>query len=155
MLKTVKPTTPVKWSPFGSTNFTLQSLLPLILAVGAVVGFPEDVTREMVTFIEASVFAIIGFWGPIREFFKDGIKLRYSGNVLTYIFAFLGGFVEWLGAYDIEGALGQFIDAAQTGSFNLIFPALFAIGNIVYRLTQDKPWVIEDDPEDPAPLKPA
>lgn len=128
-------------SAFKSTNFTLQAILPLILALGALIGFPEDVTREMVTFIEAAIFTVIGFWGPIREFFKGGVTFRYTGNLLTYLFAFIGGFVEWIGNYDLEGVLGQLIEAFQTGNVNLILPAVFALANIAYRLIQDRPWI--------------
>lgn len=126
--------------PFKSTNFTLQTLMPLILLVGELVGLQEDVTREMVAFVDATLIGAVGFWGFLRDRFKDGISIRYTGNVLTYVFAFIGGFVEWIGNYDLEGVLGQLIEAVQTGNFNVIFPAVFALGNVIYRLTQDKPW---------------
>ncbi|MEL6140042.1 MAG: hypothetical protein AAFU67_00320 [Bacteroidota bacterium] len=126
--------------PFRSTNFTLQSILPLLLAIGALVDFPEQLTREIVTFIEGAVLAIIGFWGSIREWIMRGIKFRYTGNVLTYIVAFLGGVIEWISQYDLEGVIGQFISALTSGDINLIFPAAFAFINILIRIFRDKPW---------------
>lgn len=130
---------------FKSTNFTLQSILPLILAIGSVIGFPEDVTQQIVVLIEGTVFTVIGLWGPIREFFKEGVTFRYTGNALTYLFAFLGGLVPWLDAYDLEGAIGSLIEALPSGNFSLILASGFALINIAYRLFQDKPWMPDDE----------
>ena len=132
--------TTARTSVFRSTNFTVQSLLLLVFAFAELIGFPEEVTREMITFIEAAIFTAVGFWGQIREFIMKGIKFRYTGNVLTYVLAFIGGFVEWLNQYDLQGVLDQLISALTSGNFNLILPALFALGNILYRIVQDKPW---------------
>lgn len=138
-------------SAFKSTNFTLQAVLPLVLALGAFVGFPEDVTQQTVVFIEGAIFTIIGLWGPIRQFFKDGVKFRYTGNGLTYLFTFIGGMVPWLGAYNLEGAVAALIEALPSGNFSMILAAGFALINIGYRLFQDKPWLTAsngDDQED-------
>jgi hypothetical protein len=125
---------------FKSTNFTLQTFMPLILAFGALINFPEDVTQQIVTLIEATVIASVGFWGQIRIFIKEGIKIKYTGNVLTYVFAFIGGLVPWLQSYDLEGTIGGLINALPSGNFTLILAAGFGVINVAYRLFQDKPW---------------
>ena len=126
-----------------STNFNIQLLLLLLYAALETIGFPIPIAEEIKQFIEATILAGAGFWGYIRAWLAKGIKLEYTSNILTYIFAFIGGVVEWFGAYagELQGAVGGLIEALQTGNFNLIFPALFALGNIIYRITRDKPWL--------------
>jgi len=145
LTKTVK-------SGFKSTNFTLQTITPLILAIGALINFPEDVTEQIITLIEATVIAGVGFWGQIRLFIKEGVNIRYTGNVLSYFFAFLGGLVPWLQAYGLEGAIGQLIEALPSGNFTVILAAGFGLINIGWRLFQDKPW---QDGSAPGSLKTA
>jgi hypothetical protein len=134
------------WTPFKSTNFTLQSLLPLFLLIGAALNFPEDVTTSLFAFIGATFAAGLGFWGTIREFFKDGFKLVWNSNVATYLVAVLAAIVPWVASYDIAPVLQNLVDAVLTGNFNLIFTALFAVGNILYKLITDKPWITPDRP---------
>lgn len=125
-----------------STNFNLQALLLLLFAFLELVGFPIEVAEEIKVFIEATILTGAGFVGFLRSWIAKGISFEYTGNVLTYILAFVGGVVGWFGAYagDVETVIGQLIDAVTTGNFNLILPALFAFANILYRIIQDKPW---------------
>jgi hypothetical protein len=131
------------WSPFKSTNFTLQSLLPVFLLIGAALNFPEEITTQIVTFLGATLVAGVGFWGTIREFFKDGFKLVWNSNVLTYLIALVAGLVPWVASYDFGGVIQSLIDAVMSGNVNLIFTAVFALANILYKLISDKPWLKE------------
>lgn len=129
----------------GSTNFTVQSLMLLLYAILEFLGFPMDVVPEIETFVKATLLAGVGFWGVIRTWVLSGIKPQLTGNVITYLLAFAGGFVGWLGLYsgEIQGALMQIVDAISTGNMNLLLPAVFALLNIVFRIFRDKPWLEE------------
>lgn len=125
-----------------STNFNIQALLLLLFAFLELVGFPIEVAEEIKVFVEATILAGAGFIGFIRAWIAKGVSFEYTGNVLTYLLAFVGGVVGWFGVYaaDVESALGGLIETLSTGNVNLILPAVFALANILYRIVQDKPW---------------
>lgn len=124
---------------FQSTNFTLQSLIPLVTAFFLLVGIPEDLTAQIITFVMATVTTGVGFWGFFRELFKGGVSLTWSSNVLTYIVAFFSGLFPFLAQYDIVPAINALIAGATAGDFSIIFGALFTIGNIIYKIVQSRP----------------
>ena len=128
-----------------STNFNIQALLLLLFAFLELVGFPIEVAEDIKVFVEATILSGAGFIGFIRAWIAKGISFEYTGNVLTYILAFVGGVVGWFGVYanDVENVIGQLIEALSTGNFNLILPAVFALANILYRIIQDKPWTAD------------
>lgn len=127
----------------GSTNFTVQSLMLLLYAILEFLGFPMDVVPEIEEFVKATLLAGVGFWGVIRSWFLAGLKPQLTGNVITYLLAFIGGFVGWIGSYagEIQGAFMQLIETISSGNINLLFPAVFALLNIVFRIFRDKPWL--------------
>jgi hypothetical protein len=125
---------------FGSTNFTLQSLMLLLTALALFIGFPTDLLDEVKEWIVAAVFTVGGFWGSIREWLKKGVKFTYSGNALAYVFAFIGGLVPWIASYDLAPAIDQLLQGVLSGNLNAILPAAFMLINILIRITQDKPW---------------
>lgn len=136
----------MKKNVFQSTNFTVQSLFLLLFALLELVGFPIEVAEEIKAFVEAALLTGAGFWGYIRTWFAKGIKFEYTGNVLTYVFLFLGGVIQWFAPYsaELKGGVSALIEALTTGNMNLILPALFTIGNILWRIFQDKPWKLQD-----------
>lgn len=136
--------------PFKSTNFNIQAILLLLFAFLELVGFPIEVAEDIKVFIEATLLAGIGFWGYIRAWIAKGIKAEYTSNVLTYAFAAIGGFVSWFQLYsgELEGIVGQLVEAITTGNINLIFPVVFALGNIVLRVVREKPWLNTPDQND-------
>ena len=129
---------------FQSTNFTIQSIIPLVTAVFLAVGIPEEMTAEIMTFIIATVTTGVGFWGFFRDLFKGGVGFTWSSNVLTYIVAFFSGLFPFLQGYDIIPAIEQLIAGVSVGDFALIFAAVFTIGNIIYQIVQanKKPEVV-------------
>jgi hypothetical protein len=126
-----------------STNFSIQALLLLVFAFLELVGFPIDVAEEIKVFVEATLLTGAGFFGIIRAWIAKGISFEYTSNIITYLVAFVSGVVGWFGVYaaDVEGATTTLIDAISTGNFNMIFPALFTVGNIIYRIIQDRAWI--------------
>lgn len=126
-----------------STNFSIQALLLLVFAFLELVGFPIEVAEEIKVFVEATLLTGAGFFGVVRAWIAKGISFEYTSNIITYLVAFVSGVVGWFGVYatDVENAVTVLIDAISTGNFNMIFPALFTVGNIIYRIVQDKPWV--------------
>lgn len=137
---------------FKSTNFTVQSLIPLVTALFLLVGIPEDMTTQIISFVTATVTTGVGFWGFFRELFKDGISLDWSSNVLTYIVAFFTGLFPFLEGYDIVPAIENLIAGISAGDFSLIFAAVFVIGNIIYQIVQSRPTDIDTDSEE-GPLR--
>jgi len=129
---------------FQSTNFTIQSIIPLVTAVFLAVGIPEEMTAEIMTFIIATVTTGVGFWGFLRDLFKGGLSFTWSSNVLTYIVAFFSGLFPFLQGYEIIPAIEQLIAGVSVGDFALIFAAVFTIGNIIYQIVQanKKPEVV-------------
>lgn len=125
-----------------STNFNIQAVMLLVFAGLELIGFPLDAAEEIKTFVFATVATGTGFVGFIRAWIAKGIKLEYTGNVLTYVFAFLSGVVGWFGAYsaDLQGSFGSVIDAVTSGNINAMLLAGFTLINIIVRITQDKPW---------------
>jgi hypothetical protein len=125
-----------------SSNLTIQSLMLLLYSFLSLVDFPIPVAEEIVTFIKATLLAGTGFWGVIRDFISKGIKFKYSANVLNYILLFVGGAVTWMGPYiaELGGAISELIRVITAGNTNLIFPALFSVGTIIFYIVRDKPW---------------
>jgi len=125
-----------------SANFNIQAIMLLLFAVLEFFGFPIEVAEEIRLFIEAILLSGVGFIGFIRAWIAKGIKGEYTSNVLTYVFAAIGGLVGWFGAYssELEGVIAQLIEVLTAGDINLIFPVLFSVGTIVLRIFRDKPW---------------
>lgn len=123
---------------FQSTNFTLQSIIPLVTAVLLLIGVPEDMSGDIINFIIATVTTGVGFWGFLRDIFKGGISFNWSSNVLTYIVAFFSGLFPFLAGYDIAPAVEDLIAGISSGDFSRIFAALFVVGNIIYQIIQGR-----------------
>ncbi len=123
---------------FKSTNFTIQSLIPLVTALFLLVGIPEDMTAQIITFVTATVTGSVGFWGVLREYFKGGVGIVWSSNVLTYIVAFFTGLFPFLEGYDIVPAIENLIAGISASDFSLIFAAVFVVGNIIYQIVQSR-----------------
>lgn len=121
---------------FKSSNFTIQSIIPLIFAFVYAIGFPVEVADEIITFVTATIATGVGFWGFIREKFSKGIEFQYNSNVLTYVVTFLAGFFPFLAEFDLVPAIDNFINAATSGDFSQIFAAVFVLGNIIYQIVQ-------------------
>lgn len=138
---------------FQSTNFTIQSLIPLVYALFFAVGVPEDMTEQLIAFAMATVTTGVGFWGFFRDLFKGGFSFNWSSNVLTYIVAFFTGLFPFLEAYDIVGAAEQLIFGISTGDFALIFAALFTAGNIIYQIVKNKPQPPSDEEDESGPVE--
>lgn len=120
---------------FKSTNFTLQSLIPLVTAALLLIGVPEEMSEEIITFVIATISAAVGFWGVLRDALKD-VTFTWSSNVLTYIVAFFSGLFPLLADFDIAPAVDEFISAIASGDFSKIFAALFVVGNIIYQIVK-------------------
>jgi len=123
---------------FQSTNFTIQSLIPLVTAFFLLVGVPEDMTGQIITFVTATVTTGVGFWGFLRDLFKGGLGFTWSSNVLTYIVAFFTGLFPFLEGYNIVPAIESLIAGFSAGEFSLIFAAIFTVGNIIYQIIQSQ-----------------
>lgn len=123
---------------FQSTNFTLQSIIPLVTAILLLVGVPEDMSKDIINFAIATLATGVGFWGFLRDLFKGGVSLTWSSNVLTYIVAFFSGLFPFLASYDIVPAIEDLIVGISSGDFSRIFAALFVVGNIIYQIVKSQ-----------------
>ncbi|MTB53052.1 hypothetical protein [Lewinella sp. W8] len=129
---------PVSRTIIKSTNFNVQALIPLLVAIGALFGIDPDVTLTATDYAANIGVTVVGAWYFLREQFKDGLSLTWNSNVLFYIIAFLANFVPWIVDYPIQETASGLIEALASGDFSLILTSLFAVGNIVYKIIQDR-----------------
>jgi hypothetical protein len=123
-----------------STNGTLNLVMIFVFAVAAAAAFPIEP-------LEGLVAAIIPFVAIVREWLKDGVKLRFNLNVFTYIAAGAVMVAPWLsGFFD---ALKPIVEALLAGDFAAVLPLLLPLINIILQVIRDKPWQSVPDPNPP------
>ena len=115
----------------NSTNGTINIITAVLLALAASLNFPEAP-------LEGLIAAVVPMLAVVREWLKEGVKFRFSGNVFTYLAAAVVLVAPWLAEF--FEFLQPVVDALLRGDIGALWPALLPLINIILYLARERPW---------------